>query len=383
LEAARQATRLLAAVTRPNRGISYWDYIRVEDLLSLQKGVHGDEAHVGNDEVLFITVHQVYELWFKLILRELEHVRAVIRQNPVPDQALSSAVRSLRRCVTIFEVAADHWRVVETLTTRDYLAFRDQLVGASGFQSAQIRQLEILLGLDDDQRLGCAGEASYKDVLRTAEGGTTPALERVERQIAGGPSFRHALYDWLARTPIDGSNDEASVRAYTEAFLASHEAQAHHLVESTGDALPHMDRSVLEKRYQRDIDHARGFLEARDLTHLPEDEQHRRRHSRAALVFIESHRELPRLTWPRELIDTTLILEQSMVVWRQRHARMVERVIGRRTGTGGSGGVDYLDATAQRYRIFDDLWAVRTLLLKSELTPSLARSDDYRFRIED
>jgi tryptophan 2,3-dioxygenase len=370
-------------VTQGRKGISYWDYIRVEDLLSLQTGVHGDESRLGNDEVLFITVHQIFELWFKLVIRELEAVRAVFRQNPVPDQALSTACRSLRRCVTIFEVAAEHWKVVESLTTRDYLAFRDQLVGASGFQSAQIRQLEILLGLEDDLRIGCAGEASYKEVLKRHDGGSTPALERVERQIAAGPSFRAALYDWLARTPIDGSSDEASVRAYTEAFLASHAEQAQRLVASSGSALPEMDRELLEKRYQRDVDNARAFLEGRDLTHLPEEEQRKRRHSRAALVFIESHRELPRLAWPREVVETTLVLEQAMVIWRWRHARMVERVIGRRVGTGGSGGVDYLDATAQRYRVFDDLWVVRTLLLKSELTPSLARSEDYRFRIED
>ena len=377
------ATRLVGTVTEPRRGISYWDYIRVEDLLSLQSGLHEHESALGNDEVLFITVHQIYELWFKLILRELEHVRTVFRQNPVPDQDLSSAVRSLRRCVSIFDVAATHWKVVETLTTRDYLAFRDQLVGASGFQSAQTRQIEILLGLEDEKRIPCGGESSYKSALHGSDGGSSPALERVEGQLATGPSFRSALYDWLARTPIDGSSEEAHVKNYTSAFLASHEAQAQRLVESSGAALPQLDREVLAKRFQRDIDHARAFLEGHDLAHLPEDDQRSRRHCRAALVFIESHRELPRLAWPREVVDTTIELEQAMVIWRQRHARMVERVIGRRTGTGGSGGVDYLDATAQRYRIFDDLWAVRTLLVKSDLTPNLSRADDYRFRIED
>lgn len=370
-------------MTNPRRGINYWDYIRVEELLALQSGMHEQESDVSNDEVLFITVHQVYELWFKLILRELEHVRSVFRQNPVPDQALSAAARSLRRCVTIFEIATAHWKVVETLTTRDYLAFRDQLVGASGFQSAQMRQIEIILGLDDSKRISCAGEASYKEALRDQDGEKSPAFLRVDQQLASGPSFRSALYDWLARTPIDGSSEEADVRAYTGAFLASHEAQARQLIESSGGALPQMDRELLGKRYQRDIDHARAFLEGHDLANLPDAEQAKRRHSRAALVFIESHRELPRLTWPRELIETTLSLEQAMIIWRQRHARMVEQVIGRRTGTGGSGGVDYLDATAQSYRIFNDLWAVKTLLLKSDLTPSLSRPEDYRFRIED
>ncbi|MSP24090.1 MAG: tryptophan 2,3-dioxygenase [Myxococcales bacterium] len=338
----------------------------------------------GNDEVLFIVSHQVAELWFKLILRELESVRSLFRMNPVPDDALAAAVRSLRRAATIFEVATDHWRVVETLTTRDYLAFRDQLVGASGFQSAQLRQIEILLGLDDTKRITCAGERGYKDALRTPTGGGSPALARVEGQLASGPSLRDALDGWLARTPIDGSSEPGHVEDYVARFLAAHEKQAHALLAvSRAQAHPTMDLAVLEERYQKDIDKARAFLHCDDLRELEPRERQARRHSRAALVFIESHRELPRLAWPREVVEATLALEQSMIIWRQRHARMVERVIGRRPGTGGSGGVDYLDATALNYRVFGDLWAVRTILLKSELVPSLAHAADYRFRVED
>ncbi|GIS41918.1 MAG: hypothetical protein Ct9H90mP14_3740 [Methanobacteriota archaeon] len=76
--------------------------------------------------------------------------------------------------------------------------------------------------------------------------------------------------------------------------------------------------------------------------------------ARAGLLFIESYRELPLLTWPRTLIDAIVELEESMVKWRHSHARMVERIMGRRIGTGGTSGVDYLDATSQ-YRIFKDL----------------------------
>ena len=108
-----------------------------------------------------------------------------------------------------------------------------------------------------------------------------------------------------------------------------------------------------------------------------------RRRVRAGIVFLESYRELPRLAWPRELVDAIVELEQAMVIWRQRHARMVERVIGRRTGTGGSAGVDYLDQTALRYRVFGDLWAVRSLLLRKPTLPPLEHEVDYHFRVED
>jgi tryptophan 2,3-dioxygenase len=363
--------------------VNYWDYIKVEELLGLQTGTRDDGREVAdNHELLFITVHQIYELWFKLVLRELDEVRALLRRNPVPDQSLAAAVRSLRRSVSIFQIATDHWRLVETLDTQDYLAFRHRLFGASGFQSAQLREIEIVLGLDESSRIPYGGEASYLDALRGPGGERTRALGRVERRLGAGPSYKEALYDWLARTPIDGASDAEGVERYLTEFLAAHRRETDRLVaEAAGRLRTEGERELVTERFEADFARARAFLHADDAPSA--EARARSRHVRAALVFIESHRELPRLAWPSELCDATLALEQAFVIWRQRHARMVERVIGRRTGTGGSGGVEYLDATALRYRIFEDLWSVRGLLLRAELVPALRHPDDYRFRIED
>src|SRR5215510_6688213 len=132
---------------------NYWDYIRSEELLTLQNGLAKSEDELSNDEVLFITVHQVFELWFKLILRELRFLRDFFHQELVHEQELSRAVASLRRVMTLFRRCADHFLVIETLPTRSYLSFRDKLTPASGFQSAQMRQIEIVLGLDDSTRV--------------------------------------------------------------------------------------------------------------------------------------------------------------------------------------------------------------------------------------
>ena len=102
------------------------------------------------------------------------------------------------------------------------------------------------------------------------------------------------------------------------------------------------------------------------------------RRRRAGLLFIESYRSLPLLAWPRKLICKLIELEQAMVLWRSSHARMVERMIGRRMGTGGSSGVDYLDATL-KYRIFVDLWAVRTILVKRENLLDVMEPEYYGF----
>ena len=105
------------------------------------------------------------------------------------------------------------------------------------------------------------------------------------------------------------------------------------------------------------------------------------RRRRAGLVFIESYRDLPLLSWPRKLISTLIELEQAMIHWRTSHARMVERMIGRRIGTGGSSGVDYLDMTT-KYRVFVDLWAVRSILIKKDALPTLKNKKFYEFRGE-
>ena len=135
-------------------------------------------------------------------------------------------------------------------------------------------------------------------------------------------------------------------------------------------------RARLEARYEREKASARAYLLAEDVDVA---QRPRALRIRAAIVFIESYRELPLLAWPREVIDGIVALEQSFVIFRQRHARMVERVIGRRTGTGGSAGVEYLDQTALRYRIFREVWAARTLLIRRAELPAVERAEVYDF----
>lgn len=358
--------------------MNYWEYIRVEDLLRLQGGMNDDESKLSNDEVLFIVVHQVYELWFKLVIRELESARDLFLENPVPDMALAGATRAFRRVTTIFQQAAQHFQVMETLTTRDYLGFRDSLTGASGFQSAQLREIEILLGLEDEKRIPLGVEGSYKAALKAMDGSASPALRRVERRLSAGNSLRDVVYAWLARTPVAAEGPDAFLRAVLDSHKSEMEKRLA-IVEERMNLSP-AELELWKARYDAELAQAERFLLGSD---TPGEAGAERRKVRAALVFLESYRELPRLAWPREAIDALIEMEQSMLVWRQRHARMVERVIGRRTGTGGSAGVDYLDQTALKYRVFEDVWAVRTLLLRKGAVPPIDNADDFRFRVED
>ena len=356
------------------KGVTYWSYIKTEELLSLQGGVDDDESKVNDDEALFIVVHQVYEL---------TSARDLFRLDPVPDHRLASAVRALRRASTILRQSVSHFDVMETLTTRDFLAFRDRLVPASGFQSAQLREIEIVLGQDDAERIPLGREGSYLEALKDDAGKPSPSLSRVERRLADRPTLRDVLEDWLFRTPIDGSQvtspgDEAAVERFLSRFLEAHAREAEHRVARVDvQAMTRDDVDRLKKRYADEVEKARAFLFAEE--QADPALRRRERRVRAALVFVESYRELPLLSWPREVIDAVIEVEQAFVMFRQRHARMVERVIGRRTGTGGSAGVDYLDQTALRYRIFRNLWAVRTLLVRESALPPLDHPDHYGF----
>src|SRR5258708_10579740 len=110
------------------RSTPYWEYIRVEPLLSLQTGAASNEAELSNDEVMFIVVHQIDELWFKLVLREMVSVRDLFASAPVPEQALASAVRGVRRMETILRQPPSHFPLMETMTTPASLGFRGTLV---------------------------------------------------------------------------------------------------------------------------------------------------------------------------------------------------------------------------------------------------------------
>ena len=359
---------------------TYWEYMRLPELTSLQRGLAASDAELGNDEVLFITIHQIDELWMKLALRELVSVRALFAKDVVPEQSIAAAVRGLRRMVIVFGNLADHFALMETMTTRDYLAFRDKLSPASGFQSAQLREIEILMGLGDAERIPFGHEGSYMEALRAADGSESSASRQVQARLDDRPTLKTAVAEWLHRTPISGSHpsdvgDADAVRAFIEAYTAAQAGEVERAKSfAMHDALSDKDRTRLEARFAKEVAGARAFMLAED---RPEEERARTSRIRAALVYIESYRELPLLAWPRELIDGIVALEQAFVVFRQRHARMVERVIGRRTGTGGSAGVDYLDQTALKYRIFHDVWAVRTLLIRADALPPVVRPDAY------
>jgi tryptophan 2,3-dioxygenase len=358
---------------------NYTDYLKLGDLLKLQGGLENNESELIPDELLFIVVHQALELWFKIINRELKLARDHLSAPTVAEETVPHVVHHLRRINRVLELAVDHFQVMETLTPQDFLGFREKISPASGFQSSQMREMEILLGMKSKQRVryGKVDPIKHLENLAKTGGPTAEAWSRIQK-LQEETTFQEALRTWLYRTPIHGSmpndeGDEAVVMQFIEDYLVNFDGFMDRQCTKLQASMPESGDSTA--RFDSAKASAREFLLAED---AEDADKPRLRRTRAGLLFIESYRTLPLLAWPRLLLDTVVELEQLILIWRNRHARMVERMIGRRVGTGGSSGVDYLDKTG-KVRIFIDLWAVRTVMMPKDMLPALQKPEFYGF----
>src|SRR5687767_15043243 len=162
-------------MTTPNPSVTYTNYLHLDELLSLQQPRSEGPEH---DELLFIVIHQVYELWFKELLHELDRVAALLRSDE-PHRVQ----HTLKRILTILKVLVAQLDILETMTPLEFLSFRERLEAASGFQSDQFRQLEFVLGLK-----------SSATVQRFPDGSRSrAALERRYAEATLWDAFLHYL----------------------------------------------------------------------------------------------------------------------------------------------------------------------------------------------
>ena len=337
--------------------VPYGRYLGLEKILDAQNPPGADGQPRGlahHDEMLFIVIHQVYELWFKQVNHEMVRVRDMLAAEEVPETDVPRVVKALNRVHEIFRVATAQLSVLETMSAIDFLAFRDQLGSASGFQSFQFRELEILAGLEDDKRYEYAG-ASFERRF---------PQDQVDRfnEIRKMPNLRESMERWLDRTPIEDNFRETYLGAF-DTYVATQRA-----LHESNPGLSQEDREKTVARLVGYRDACEAFI----------DGEFGRRN--IACLFIHAYKDEPLLHWPNQLLDGLLEFEAQLRIFRFRHARMVERMIGLRVGTGGSSGVEYLDATAgSRYRIFTPILEARSFLLPRRLLPDLQHPERYGF----
>jgi tryptophan 2,3-dioxygenase len=159
---------------------SYSEYLKIDELLALQQPLSDGPEH---DEMLFIVIHQVYELWFKEVLHELDYLEWLLARNDEP-----RAQHTLKRILTILKVMVAQIDILETMTPLEFLSFRDRLESGSGFQSAQFRELEFRLGRKNPK------------ALDRCEPGTE-ARRRLERRLAA-PTLWDSVLRYLSANGV-------------------------------------------------------------------------------------------------------------------------------------------------------------------------------------
>jgi tryptophan 2,3-dioxygenase len=248
--------------------LSYSSYLKLDELLELQQPLSREKHH---DEMLFIVIHQVYELWFKQLLHEVDAtMRALDRDD------LLRVAKHFRRIHAIQRLLEQQVDILETMTPQEFNRFRDNLNPASGFQSVQFRELEFACGV------------RRTELLKWIELGRSQRA-RLERRLEE-PSLYDRVKALLQRRGFATGSSEELVETYRRIY--------------TNETANY------------------------DLYLLLED-----------------------------LIE----FDERFLLWRGRHVRMVERMIGQKQGTGGSPGARYLESTLA-HRFFPELWEVRTLL---------------------
>jgi tryptophan 2,3-dioxygenase len=219
-------------MTDHQAALTYSSYLGLDDVLGAQRP--RTEEH---DELLFIVIHQVYELWFKQLLHEGAHLRGRLEDGDTPH-----ALHTLKRMLTILKTVVAQIDVLETMTPRQFLSFRDRLEAASGFQSAQFRELEALLGRRDDRALAAYDPRSAEHARIAAAMARPSLFDSFLRYLAHHGYSAGPALDRDVTQPLEASEDvqRALLAAYAD------DGEPAQVCERMID----LDEGVMEWRYR-------------------------------------------------------------------------------------------------------------------------------------
>lgn len=340
----------------------YGDYLQLDKLLTAQRLESAERGEVAHDEMLFIVVHQAYELWFKQILWELDEVLTTFDAEHIREVDIARAVRHLERIVEIQKLLIQQIDVLETMTPLDFLDFRDFLIPASGFQSLQFRLVENKLGMRPDDRV------PYSKTRYSMR------LSEEDRKVVEASETQRSIFQlvesWLERTPFLQFGEFNFWDVYREAvdtMLASDmEIVRNNELLSTEEKNVHL--ATLERSAKR---FEALFSDGAYAELVDEGAVRLSRKAVMAALLINLYRDQPILHFPYRLLALLVDIDEQFSNWRYRHALMVMRMIGSKVGTGGSSGHDYLRRVAIKHRIFSDLSELSSYFIRRADLPTL------------
>jgi tryptophan 2,3-dioxygenase len=345
-----------------DKGLYYGNYLRLGQILNAQELESGKTGPVAHDEMLFIIVHQAYELWFKQILWEIDGALRIMNVDRVEEKQLGAAVAHLERVRSIQQVLLQQIDIMETMTPLDFLDFRDDLVPASGFQSVQWRLIENRLGMRPDDRHAFT-KAPYTTRLTGSDAETVSSSEKE-------PDLFTLVESWLARTPFIRFGSFDFWTAYREAVDVMLDSDRN--VIEDNPVLNEAEKEQQLGHLQRTTDHFAALFDQEMYNALVEADEQRLSHDALkAALLIHLYRDEPILHLPFRLLKALVDIDEGFTTWRYRHALMVARMIGTKIGTGGSSGHDYLRKSAEHNRVFKDMVNLSTFFIPRSELPQL------------
>ncbi|WP_133472609.1 tryptophan 2,3-dioxygenase family protein [Sediminibacterium goheungense] len=340
----------------------YGTYLGLDKVLNAQHPVSFEAGNEpAHDEMLFIIIHQAYELWFKQILFELDYITGVFSKEKINDNAedMNLVRHRLRRIIQILQLLNKQVEILDTMTPLDFLEFRNLLTPSSGFQSKQFRLLEARLGLEIDHR-------HHKDYYkRTNEGGFTREDYQHITAIEEGHNLLELVNRWLERIPFFREDFWTGYKATT--------AGKHHPFWNDYRAVYEAGLTEREKNKIHDFDLV--FFEQRAAHYTDEQATAMKTlFSPAALrsaLFIMLYRDFPLFQTSYQVLDALIEIDHLMSSWRHKHLVMVRRMIGMRVGTGNTSGAGYLEGAMSKHFVYRDLSGLSTYLIERKKLPAL------------
>ncbi len=342
--------------------VYYSDYLQLEKLLTSQSPKSDEYNEHAHDEMLFIIVHQAYELWFKQIIHELSSVLDMFCKENIDEKNIGVAVSRLRRITSIQRLLIDQLGVIETMTPLDFLEFRDFLIPASGFQSFQFRLIENILGLNIENRVKLDDKNYYTLV--------SDEHQKMLMDSQNSISLFEAVDKWLSRIPF------LKIDAFD--FWSQYKSAVGKMLENEKQIILNNPSFTDEKRekqlkmFEGTVDKFEALLDEDKHNELVRQGLRRLSYrSTLAALFINLYRDEPILHLPYRFLTYLVDVDENFTTWRYKHALMVHRMIGAKVGTGGSSGHHYLMQTAEKHKIFKDLFDLPTYLIPRSDLPEL------------
>jgi tryptophan 2,3-dioxygenase len=326
--------------------LHYNDYLQLDKILNAQSLESVKQNLPAHDEMLFIVIHQAYELWFKQLHYEINSVIVIMNKPAVNDNSpeLQTVVHRLNRCITILKLLVQQIDIMETMTPMDFLDFRDMLRPASGFQSWQFKELEAKLGLKFEQRYG---QEYYTSVLRKEH------IDMVKKAEAD-KSLLQLVNEWLERMPF------LKVKGGIDFWNNYQTIYKTGLADAERNNTTAFDEIFNNQTQSGDAQRTLTFAACR------------------SALFIMLYRGYPLLQLPFQLLNALLEIDVQLSSWRYRHMNMVHRMIGIRIGTGGSSGKEYLKGAADKHYIFKEIAQLNSFLIERRKLPALNKEMESR-----